>query len=111
MEILEKLQEAFRNNVWKPELLTMVDSDPRWRAIDLIEKEKGIKVEWDWEHTDFSKLGCNPIVVEFSSTKEDEVKLRKGIQIVKKILEKTQYEIIIGKKIIVILKEGKENEN
>jgi len=43
MEILEQIQKSLSKNVWKPDYITLVDSDPRWRALDVIEKEKGIK--------------------------------------------------------------------
>jgi len=104
MNILEQLQKEFKNNVWKPEHLTMVDSDPRWRAIDIIEKETGIKLDWCWKDTDFTEIGCEPLVVEFSSTKDDEIKFIRGKNIIQKIIKDTEYQAIIGNKLVVIIK-------
>jgi len=104
MEILEQIQKSLSNNVWKPDYITLVDSDPRWRALDVIEKEKGIKIEWFWEDTDFTEIGCNPIVVEFSTTKDDKIKFKKGLSIIKEIVRETEYEIITGNKLIIVMK-------
>lgn len=103
MGIIEQLQNVFSKNVWKPDHLTKIDSDPRWRAIDVIEEKKGITIEWNWDETDFSKLGSNPIVIEFTSTKDDAIKFKMGLKIVEKIVHEKDYEVITGNKLIVLI--------
>jgi len=107
MRIIEQLQNVFNKNVWKPDYLTKIDSDPRWRAIDVIEEKKGITLEWNWEDTDFSKIGSNPIVIEFTSTKDDVIKYKKGLKIVEKIVDKINYELITGKNLIILIERVK----
>jgi hypothetical protein len=109
VKILNKLQEAFKNNVWMPDLLTKVDSDARWRAIDVIEEIKGIKIDWNWKDTDFTKLGCNPIVVEFSSTKTDKITMKKGLKIIQKFIKNTDYQIITGNNLVILIDKVEES--
>lgn len=111
MKILKQLQEAFKDNVWMPDLLTKVDSDARWRAIDVIEEVKEIKIDWNWKDTDFTKLGCNPIVVEFSSTKADKITMKKGLEIIQEIIKNTDHQVITGNKLAIILEGWKKNES
>ena len=103
MEILKQLQEAFKDNVWQPNLITKVDSDPRYRAIPLIEKELGITIEWDWEETDFTKIGSEPIVIEFTTTKDDAIKITKGTTMIKNMIVNKNYRVIKGDNIIILI--------
>lgn len=103
MEILKQLQKAFKDNVWRPDLITKVDSDPRYRAITLIEKELGITIEWDWEETDFTKIGSEPIVIEFTSTKDDAIKITKGTTMIKNMIVNKNYRVIKGDNLIILI--------
>lgn len=106
-EILAKVQEALKTNVWRPDFITEVDSDPRWRALDLIKEQKGVKLEWEWQFTDFAPINGEPIVVEFSTTGDDKVSQTEGLKRVSEIISDTGYELIQGNMLIVIMKAGK----
>ena len=93
LTLVEKLQEAFKENVWSPDFITRIDSDPRYRTLDAIEEKTGIEIEWAWTDTDFSAIGKEPIVIEFSNGHDDKVKQGAGLKIV---------ETLIGPKHIVI---------
>jgi len=46
-------------------------------------------------------------VVEFSTTKDDKIKFKKGLSIIKEIIKETDYEIITGSKLIIVIKRNK----
>lgn len=100
--IKEELVKEFEGNVWRPDYLNEIDSDPRYRALDLIEEIENVTIEWAWVDTDFTSINGEPIVVEFSSTSEDKIKQGQGLEIIKKICGE-DYKIIEGPGLIIIL--------
>lgn len=97
-----ELLKKFEGNVWKPGYLTEIDSDPRWRTLDLIEATEKKEIVWEWENTDFTNIGGEPIVVEFSTTIKDEIKQKEGLAFIK-LLCGAEYKVIEGEDLIVIL--------
>ena len=105
--LLYELKLTLKANVWSPGFITEVDSDPRYRALDLIEENTDATIEWVWKDTDFSCINGEPVVVEFSSTEDDVIKQEEGLKIIKKACGE-KFHIIEGYNLIVILnKEGK----
>lgn len=63
-ELLNKLQDNLGYLSWAPDFITKIDSDPRWEALRMIEKATNTDITWDWEDTDFTSIGGEPIIIE-----------------------------------------------
>lgn len=104
--MVDELQAELKDAYFKPNKLTEIDSDPRWRTLDAIAEYKEINIEWQYEETDFTKIGGEPIVVEWTSSKKDKRTYSDTLNAVKRIAK--GHEIMVYKTpttnlIIVIL--------
>lgn len=96
-DILEKYGEVF---TFAPCFITNADSEARWGALTLIEKSLKSKKEivWEWEYTDFSAIGGEPLVIEFSiDGQENNYRVE-----IEKLINESGFKSFKGSDIIVV---------
>lgn len=101
-DLLKGLKETFKGNVWAPDFITVIDSDPRYRALDVIERRTKTLIDWDWKNTDFSNIKGEPVIVEFSNTNNDAIKYKEGLKLIQKAC-KDKFTIIKDYNLVIIL--------
>lgn len=99
-ELLNKLQNNLSYLSWAPDFITKLDSDPRWEAIRMIEKATNTDI--DWEDTDFTSIGGEPIIIELGQ--DDWIPFKDLVTRVREIVGEG-HTIIADRRLIAVLAE------
>lgn len=100
--LVKVLQEKLKGLAFKPNYISETDSDPRYKALRIIDEKLNKDIDWNWSKTDYSSIKGEPIIIEFSAS--DEISILDACQIIKENLPETFIPMNGGELLIILNK-------